>query len=295
MKAFDTTNGDSRATPVSELTAVASKCRVGRSQPAGMAADFGVVAGEDSYFGGKGLCFRHLINQIPPHQLLIVPFAGHCSVTRNLRLPARVHLNDSDVEVFRWWCRLLEGKSPESVSKYSDRILLSVQCGIELLETLKTEVEPAGTFVYCDPPYLLETRKSGPRYRCEMSTEDHVRLLRILCQLPCCVMISGYWSELYMDQLNGWRTFSFSTQTRQGPATEWVWCNYSEPRALQDYRWLGSNKRERFKLLRRERNLIQKLSRLPELERRALLAAVDSYFGGNHHEVVDVADHRSAR
>lgn len=240
--------------------------------------------GKDSYFGGKGSSFRHLINEIPPHEWLIVPFAGHCAVVRNIRLPDKVWLCDKDVEVFRWWGRHLEAATLKNGPRYSDRFQrINYGCGIKLLASLKSmSIDRA--FVYLDPPYLLETRKSGPRYRCEMSNADHRRMLHAAMDLPCQVMISGYMSDMYALYLADWRHYSFSAATRRGMVTEHVWCNYPTPTALQDYSWLGANKRERFKLLRRQRNLIDKLNRLTAIERNALLSAVGSHFGDSGSE-----------
>lgn len=135
------------------------------------------------------------------------------------------------------------------------------------------------TLVYCDPPYQLETRKSETRYRHDWTDDDHRRFLKIALKLPCLVMISGYWSSLYDETLQEWRRISFPAMTRGGIATEYVWMNYPEPDQLQDYRYLGRDKRERFKLLRRRRNLLGKLRRLPPRERNALLMAIATEFG----------------
>lgn len=53
--------------------------------------------------------------------------------------------------------------------------------------------------MYADPPYLLETRTSRRRYRCEYTREDHERLLALLRELPAAVILSGYPSALYED------------------------------------------------------------------------------------------------
>ena len=276
-------NGAAAGTRKSATSAAASEMSPKKD------AEAGDDAGKDSYFGGKGSSFRNLVNQIPPHDWLIVPFAGHCAIVRNMQLPARVWINDIDVDVFRWWSRQLEAESPKPASEYSDRIeKVSMSCGIDLLESPNlATVDREQTFIYCDPPYQLETRKSGPRYRHEMSTEDHVRMLHAACSLQCRVMISGYASDLYTNWLSGWRHYTFQAATRRGMATEHVWCNYPEPATLQDYRWLGRDKRHRYNLLRRERNLIAKLKRLSEIERNALLAAVDAHFGGDGSGVED--------
>jgi DNA adenine methylase len=245
-------------------------------------------SGDESYFGGKGGCFRHLINQIPPHDTLYIPFAGHCAIARNIKPPETIFLNDLDKAVTSWWRRHLEVMTPNSASEYpACQFKITSRCGIECLEDLSRDArcDAAGrgmkrSFIYLDPPYLPGTLTSESRYRYKLTYDDHVRLLAIILELPCRIMISGYWSKLYAKELASWRHFDFPSATHGGQRTEHVWCNYSEPTELQDYRYLGRDRRERFKLLRREQNLIEKLSRLPEIERNALLAAVDSHFGG---------------
>lgn len=232
---------------------------------------------QSSYFGGKGGCFRHLINQIPPIDTLYVPFAGHCAIVRNLLCPQDIFLNDLDPAVVKWW------RTPTNVI-LPTRWKITNKCGIECLEDLARDSRRVvGRFekclIYLDPPYLHSTRKSETRYRFEMSVDDHVRLLAIAKELPCKIMISGYSSKLYLKELADWRHFDFPSMTRGGQATEHVWCNYSQPTELQDYRFLGENKVERFKLERRRRNLIRKLKRLKPIERNALLAAVVTEFG----------------
>lgn len=227
----------------------------------------------DSYFGGKGLCFRHLINQIPPHDHLIVPFAGHCAIVRNLQLPARVLINDLDDSVIRYW------RSYFQVWKTTSQIHIRQECGLALLESLRRSPLPGKVFIYLDPPYVLSTRRSWARYNHELTDDEHATLLSIAAELPYPVMISGYSSQLYNQALRKWRHFCFPSMTRSGLATEHCWCNFPQPQRLQDYSFLGENKRERFKLDRRRRNLISKLRRLPALERNALLAAVVSEFG----------------
>jgi hypothetical protein len=194
-----------------------------------------------------------------------------------MRLPELVHLYDMDADVIRWW-RARQNQFPQTQFVWWS--------GFQILEALPRLIRPeVRCLVYCDPPYPLETRKSGARYQNEFSSHDHANLL---CQLQTLnvvpsdrrplMMISSYWSEQYAKALSDWRHFSFRAQTRRGMATEHVWCNYDEPHQLQDYRYLGRNKRERFKLERRRRNLIGKLTRMPELERNALLSAMMDEF-----------------
>jgi hypothetical protein len=104
---------------------------------------------------------------------------------------------------------------------------------------------------------------------------DHERLLDVLRRLPCAVMLSGYWSPLYAQALADWRTDHFPQMTRGGFAIEeWLWMNFPKPLALHDYRYLGSDYREREKLNRRRKRWSARLARMTPLERQALLAAL---------------------
>ncbi|MCI0575729.1 MAG: hypothetical protein L0331_05915 [Chloroflexi bacterium] len=131
-------------------------------------------------------------------------------------------------------------------------------------------------FVYADPPYPRDTRRSARQlYEFEYTDEQHEELLKVLLQLNCCVAVSSYWSELYADTLAAWRTISFTAQTRGGgTATEWLWMNYPEPVELHDYRWLGNNFRERERIKRKKQRWLNRLQNMDVLERRAILWAI---------------------
>ena len=60
--------------------------------------------------------------------------------------------------------------------------------------------------IYCDPPYMLETRH-GKQYRHEMDDADHEKLLGALLGHKGPVLISGYDTELYQDMLSGWTRY----------------------------------------------------------------------------------------
>ena len=131
--------------------------------------------------------------------------------------------------------------------------------------------------IYCDPPYLRETRKRAKRlYKHEYTRKQHVTLLETLKSLKCKVMISGYESTLYKESLNGWHTHTYQASCHHGVATEWIWMNYSPPVELHDYRYLGGNFRERERIRNKSKRWAAKLESMPVLERQALLAAMDA-------------------
>lgn len=278
----------------------------------------GDSAGEfGSYFGGKSGAgvYQTLINLIPKHEFSIVPFAGHCAITRRMRPAYWTVMIDRDASVVDRWHRysnnhaervlhafcgdgipLLQLLVKKFESPYrtarrllcEDLILLN-QCGIGLQDWVSWwlhEVwsEHNRTFIYVDPPYPLETRGKH-RYQFDMNGEQHndlLRQLQSLNQVPVdrrpLMMVSSYFTERYAAALSGWNHKTFQAQTRGGLRTEHVWMNYSDPVQLHDYRYLGGDKQERFKLERRRKNLIAKLSRLPAIERNALMQAAMSEF-----------------
>ncbi len=107
-----------------------------------------------------------------------------------------------------------------------------------------------------------------------MSDVDHRRLLRVIREIPARVLISGYWSKMYATTLRDWNCITFEAMTRGGHSNEWLWFNYPTPTALHDYRYLGSNFRERERINRKKRRWTERLKRMPLLERQALLSAI---------------------
>lgn len=139
---------------------------------------------------------------------------------------------------------------------------------------LAAQTFSADTLIYCDPPYLHETRTNKNQYLFEMTDDHHSRLLDILLKLPCMVMLSGYKSDLYTQALP-WRVVTFQAMTRSGKQhTEYLWCNFPEPTKLHDYRYIGSNYRERERIKRKITRWKNRLASMPAQERACLMAAI---------------------
>jgi len=215
------------------------------------------------YPGGKGSVYKRLINLMPPHEVYIETHLGGGSIMRNKRFVRRNIGIEIDPKIIELWRR----------NDPLDFELIQA----DALEYLKGYQFTGKELVYCDPPYLRETRKKSKKlYRYEYTHEQHRKLLELLHSLSCMVMLSGYESALYTKYLKGWSTYCYTVGCHHGTAVEWVWMNYPPPIELHDYRYLGNTFREREKLKKRSKKWVRRFQSLPVLERQALLIALQT-------------------
>ncbi len=226
------------------------------------------------YPGGKGLSFQKFVNRMPPHEVYIETHLGGGSVMRKKR-PAKRNIG---IEAH-----------PDVISKWKE----TEQIDFELihgdaLEYLREYPFNGKELLYCDPPYLRELRRSQKKiYKYDYTTEQHIEFLDFIKSLPCMVMISGYYSELYANALSEWQTYTFPTIIRKNPATEWIWMNYPHPIQLHDYRYLGDNHRQRDQLKQKVQRWRKRLNSLPILEQQVLLHAMQSMYQECHQDKMD--------
>ena len=78
-----------------------------------------------------------------------------------------------------------------------------------------------GWTIYCDPPYLYETRARGSRetYRVDNSEDLHERLLEAVQGARAQVVISTYRNPLYDRMLKGWQTISIDVDNPSSKAS----------------------------------------------------------------------------
>jgi DNA adenine methylase len=265
-------------------------------------ATFNDAAGM-SYPGGKNGAgvYQTIINLIPPHLVYIEPFLGGGAILR-LKHPAALNIGiDLDSAAIARFSEAISGsrhsgRSGERARRPASKTamgpgkrILSPNPAIpdrqfrflceDGISFLKSYPFRGDELVYCDPPYMMETR-SRELYRFEMSDAHHVELLRVIKSLPCRVMISGYRTKLYFLDLASWNVTSFEAMTRGGhTATEYLWFNFPAPVALHDYRYLGANFRERERIKRKKLRWVNRLKRMPTLEKQCLLEAIASLAG----------------
>jgi len=84
-------------------------------------------------------------------------------------------------------------------------------------ETLRLHESPQ-TAIFLDPPYMPETRVETDVYPHEFAFKEHQHLLRMVCKLrKTKVILCGYRSELYEEELDGWQRTDFKTKSYAGP------------------------------------------------------------------------------
>lgn len=212
-----------------------------------------------AYFGSKatsGLC-QPIIALMPPHETYIESHLGGGAIMKR-KLPALRNIgidrNQRALEKFQcdYPVELVHGCAHRFLADFDYR-------GREL--------------VYCDPPYLHSTRTSDRRYRFEYEERDHIELLGLLKSLPCRVILSGYPSCLYDQELAGWRSLELQVMNQGGVRTEKVWFNF-EPDRVHWARYAGKNHTDRQRIKRKAESWAERYRALPPGERQAVLAAV---------------------
>ena len=218
------------------------------------------------YQGGKGQdgTYQKIINRLPRHDIYIEGCLGGGAVLK-MKRPARRSIGiDIDPDIVAAW---QDVEFPG----------LTVHCD-DVIRFLSEFSWSGSELVYLDPPYLRNTRSfQGKLYRYEMTEKQHRELLVVIKKIPAPVIISGYWSAIYAEELKEWRTTSFTAVKRSGEkAEEWLWMNYPEPLELHDYSYLGKDFRERERIKRKRERWENKLRSLPALEAQAITAAIQT-------------------
>lgn len=220
-----------------------------------------------NYAGGKGGAgvFQKIINLMPPHDVYIeTHFGGGNIFYRKKLAPANIVI-DVDAAV---------------TSKIAMQPGLTVVNG-DASDYLKNYDFIGNELIYCDPPYMLETRTKKKIYKYEYTDRQHEDLLTTLLAIryPVKIMVSGYRSPLYDAMLATFNRIDFKAMTRGGVRTESVWFNFDK--SLQhDYKYIGDNFRERERIKRQQTRWVKRIEVMPERERAAMVDAIVSRFLG---------------
>lgn len=213
-----------------------------------------------SYLGAKSGAgvYQAIIAAMPPHETYVEAFLGSGAIMT--RKPPAVRSIGIDAD--------------------RDAIEAFAEPGVELItgDAIAWIRTNAGTLgprdlVYCDPPYLPETRLSHHRYRHELTKAQHAELLGVLRVCPAQVMISGYPSAMYFDALADWRRIEFQARTRGATRTECLWMNYPAGRVAW-HTYAGQDFIDRQRIKRKAKSWARRFAACPPGERLAILAAM---------------------
>jgi DNA adenine methylase len=204
---------------------------------------------------------QRIVSEMPAHELYIEAFAGSAAVGR---LKKRCEL-EVYIERDPYTAAALHQTMP-------DRQIVIGDC----TQILVPESVHSEAVLYADPPYLMSTRSSKRKYyRYELSSDaGHARLLEWLLRFRCRVLLSGYWSELYLALLPGWRMVQFGVVTRGGRALECLWMNFPPTENLHDTRFVGTDFRDRERIKRKASRWARRIQAMPAAERAAVLSAL---------------------
>ena len=226
-----------------------------------------------TYNGGKAGngTYQKIINHIPKCDVFVDAMVGNGGIFLNLNLPQITVINDIDTSVIDKYNKVLIDK--HNYEGHNKNIIvenIDYRSLIDKYDDVRSKV-----CFYFDPPYLMETRKSNKKlYTFDWELKHHENFLLRAVTVKSNVIISHYPCDLYDKYLNGWYMHDFQSMTRNGLRTERIYMNYPKPYILQDYRYLGSDYRDRQRIKRKINRFISKLDGLPTEERTGILSAV---------------------
>ena len=97
--------------------------------------------------------------------------------------------------------------------------------------------------------------------------------MALLKAVPCPVILSGYPSALYDEQLADWRTLEVQVMNQAGVRTEKLWLNFT-PDRLHWARYAGKNFTDRQRIKRKAESWASRYQAMPRAERLAVLAGL---------------------
>lgn len=229
------------------------------------------IPGLEHYPGSKEVngTIQTIINLIPPHKKYYELFLGKGTVLLYKKRAAYTVGIDINPRIIKLW-------------RSSPPFFMIIKCSDALHHILSLQADDTDTFIYCDPPYPKSSRRSQTDiYDYEMTDEQHQQFLAVALKVKCNCMISSYPNILYSEMLQNWYKIEFKSMTRGGLATEILYMNYPPPTKLHDYRYLGKDCWDRQRIKRKIKRKVKTLLKLPVLEQRAIMQALNIELPGS--------------
>lgn len=232
-------------------------------------------ADTQSYLGAKGGSgvYQAIINLMPPHEIYVEAFLGTGEIMRR-KAPAlkNIGLEINPCTIDRFNCARSKSEIP---------MLQVIQCNA--IKWLKDYVIEGRTVIYLDPPYVHSTRSSNARYEYELTDDEHKEIIQTIKnigkQSGVFIIISGYRTPIYDENLKDWYSKDFQAMTRGGVRTETVWCNF-EPAEQHYHSFAGKDFTDRQRIKRKAERWAKKFKALPAPEQQAVMAALLSMTKG---------------
>lgn len=225
----------------------------------------------ENFRGNKGVngLYQWIINEIPPHKTYIEMFAGSGAIFRHKKKAYVTYIVDCNRSVIDAW-------HPYK----ADDLFLVHDNALNMISSVPDLFVPV--FIYLDPPYYYPSRRSVKAiYDCELTEQDHEKLLTMACKVKHNCMISTYENLLYSSYLSSWRKKTFQVSVHGKVTTEVIYMNYPEPTELHDYSYLGTDCWDRQRINRKIKARLATLDNLPILERNAIIQSILKKYPGS--------------
>ncbi len=162
--------------------------------------------------------------------------AARQSMQGDYRTAGWCYSRDPDAYPPLSWMGAIEGLP--AVHRRLRRVQIEHQDWRKLLPTWNVP----GCLLYCDPPYVLDTRRGGERYTLEMTDDDHRDLVAALLDWRGHALVSGYRHPIYAPlEGAGWHRLDIDviaagTGTTRSSAVkqrrvESIWLSYDPAQA----------------------------------------------------------------
>lgn len=114
---------------------------------------------------------------------------------------------------------------PDRIMKAAKRLKDAQIEHMDAIELIR-RFNRSDVLIYCDPPYMLRTRR-GKQYKHELDDAGHEELLDTLLKHKGPVILSGYDNEMYTKKLRGWnREEKTSYNQAANKKEEILWMNF---------------------------------------------------------------------
>lgn len=113
----------------------------------------------------------------------------------------------------------------EGLHELSERIKEAYIFNLSAIEIIR-KFDTPNVFIFCDPPFLVETNNRKQMYESEMTTDDHIELSIALNNFSGKALITGYMNPLYKRLYAGWNLEKRKTATKSKKNIEVIWKNY---------------------------------------------------------------------